>query len=659
MVRRRVGWLIACAGLAVAGLTPRSPGPETIAPGVTVAGVAVGGMTPSQARQTLASDAAAANPAVTLTGVGTWRISARALGLSLDAQSSADRALQVGRRGTRLRRCVEAACMRQLPATWTLDEAQAAVGLRGLARAVNVAPAPARWTGGAGCGLQMPLPGRELDVKTTLAQLRSAATAGLTRPVPMAVVAPASPATAEVVQGARERLAEVSLPLPGGPRSANLRAALRCLDGSVIRAGGWLSLLGAIIPISPARGFVFATDRRGRACLGGGLEAAQAAVERAARQADLRTVREPMPPALSAALPLAEDLLIGNTMWADALIVCEAEDLAASIRIMGRRAPGADPDPAARPAPPGGITLAFAGDVLPAGPVRDPGGLGKLMRGCDLSLANLECPISRRGRPQPAKLGPGEWAFRAAPEQARLCLRGWGLDILSLANNHTLDYGPEALADTVRVAAGEGAVCAGAGESAERAWAPAVVDRGGLRVGVLCCVGSDTLPPGAEFAAGPKRPGAAVLDTSPAGIKTACAKLARHVADLRWRADVVIVSLHAGREASGAPTAAQRQLAQAAAEAGADLVFGHHPHRLQPLAMVGGCLVAYSLGNFVFPPARPMQGHSGALIVWWGEEGLQGAGFVPAVIEGRTPRPVTDPDTMQEIARELIAPGAG
>jgi len=167
-------------------------------------------------------------------------------------------------------------------------------------------------------------------------------------------------------------------------------------------------------------------------------------------------------------------------------------------------------------------------------------------------------------------------------------------------------------------------------------------------------VGSDTLPAGGTFAATDGRSGMAVLDTSPAGIGDACQELRSRVADLRWRADVVIVSDHSGREGQGRPTAAQTQLAQTAAEAGADLVIGHHPHRLQPMSVTGGCLVAASLGNFVFPPARAMQGHSGVLVVWWGEKGLRGAGFVPAVIQGRTARMVTDPALAREIAGEVL-----
>ena len=299
------------------------------------------------------------------------------------------------------------------------------------------------------------------------------------------------------------------------------------------------------------------------------------------------------------------------------------------------------------------MTIALVGDILPGGR-QIPGRLGELTRTADLCVANLECPVSHRGEPLACKLVPGEWAFRVAPETARRCLRAWGVDVVSVANNHTLDYGSLALADTLAVVRAAGIECAGAGGNVKEAVAPAIVDCDGLRVGLLAFVGDDTLPTTHDFAARDARPGLSVVAVGRGEVSSGCKRVAERVRALRLLADVVIVALHTGIEASGVPTEAQRRLARAAIRAGADIVIGHHPHRLQPLEVCGGGIVAYSLGNFIFPPARALQAHTGVLLVRVGAHGVTGAGFVPAVIQGRTPHLAGERRLRHVIAGEVL-----
>lgn len=514
----------------------------------------------------------------------------------------------------------------------TVDEPQARIALRRLARRIDS--------------------GRALDIEATVSELRVAARAGMREPIK--IVMRESPPTAQV---AGETLATVTLPIPDGPRGRNMRAALAALDSTVIRSASWLSIREALGPFAPSRNFVFATTDDQRVCLGAGVETIASPLERAAAEAGLTVARAELPQALAVTTPMTRDLLLGNPSGADVFVVCELNGDTGTLRIVGRRLPADLSQLRTRAAcAVHGVSVALVGDILPTGPVGDPGELGQLMRSTDLTLANLECSVSRRGQPLPIKLTPGEWAFRADPDATRQCLAEWGIGAVSLANNHAQDYGPDALADTIRTVADEGISFAGAGKDEVSARRPALLDRGGLRIGLLCCVGSDSLPATEDFSATSDRPGLSVLAVDPAHIRDACDELAARVCDLRWQADVVIVSLHSGREAAGLPTDAQQRLAQAACNAGADLVWGHHPHRLQPLEVAedGDGLIAYSLGNFIFPPAREKQAHSGVLVVRWGSEGLLGAGFAPAIIEGRTPQLVRDETLRRQIAGEVL-----
>jgi len=653
----RVGYLALCLSMTTALLaTPPLPR-DAVARGVRVAGVAVGGMTAEQARAALG---ASAPGVVALGDERTWVISAEALGVELDAARGAGEALAVGRTGGCLQRWAGLISARLaaggLAGHYGVDEAQARRALRRLAARVDRAPTPAHWsTGGGRRYMVLPVPGRLLQIEQTLRNVCAAAEQGAPGRVAMVVVDVHARASAEVVQGCGELLGEAATALPAGSRGANARVALRAMQGAAISPLGWLSVGETLLPIRPERGWVFGATGDQRVCLGGGAEIAAEVVRRAAQEAGMMVVRETLAGPLAAVTPLAGDLLIGNASAADALVVTEITGDRASVRIMGRHLPVSPAELGPRPeAASDGVTIALVGDVRPDGPVGEPGELGALLRAADLGVANLECPASHRGEPLACKLAPGEWAFRATPEQSRRCLKSWGIEAVSLANNHALDYGPEALADTLRVLHSDGVAAGGAGPDARAAWSPIVVDRGGLRVGVVCCVGADSLPQVAEFAAGAGRPGLAVVRVDDAHLDEACGELARRVRELRWQADVVMVSMHTGREATGTPTKAQRRLAHAAAEAGADLVIGHHPHRLQPVEIAAGCVIAYSLGNFIFPPAREKQAHTGVLVVHWGERGLLGVGVVPAVIEGRTPRVAKDMRLRRAIARELM-----
>jgi poly-gamma-glutamate synthesis protein (capsule biosynthesis protein) len=195
-----------------------------------------------------------------------------------------------------------------------------------------------------------------------------------------------------------------------------------------------------------------------------------------------------------------------------------------------------------------------------------------------------------------------------------------------VANNHTLDFGSEAFFDTLDAARSLHVATVGGGPTSLRARAPALVDAGGLRIAFLGY--SDIVPPG--FAAGVATPGVARADP---------AAIAEDVHRAAAKADVVVCWLHWGVERATQPNARQRALASACLDSGGTIVLGAHPHVLQPVVQpTRRTLVAYSLGNFVFPASSPGTGLTEVLEVALGATGVRSVRLHPATIVGGEPR---------------------
>jgi len=208
----------------------------------------------------------------------------------------------------------------------------------------------------------------------------------------------------------------------------------------------------------------------------------------------------------------------------------------------------------------------------------------ELQRG-DIAVGNLESPVARGGRAFTEK----RYHYRSAP-QAAAALREAGFSVVTLANNHMMDFGPSALAETRRHLENSGIACTGAGQSLAAARQPAVVQVSGRKIAFLAY--SFTYPD--TFYATVNRPG-----TAPG--------LARYfredIARAREMADYVVVSFHWGEENATRPKTYQVSAAHRAIDAGADLVLGHHPHVLQGIERYKNGVIFYSLGNFAFGTA--------------------------------------------------------
>jgi poly-gamma-glutamate synthesis protein (capsule biosynthesis protein) len=243
-----------------------------------------------------------------------------------------------------------------------------------------------------------------------------------------------------------------------------------------------------------------------------------------------------------------------------------------------------------------------------------------------LSLVNLEGPISNVGSRTVGK----EYTFRARPALAD-GLADAGIDVVSMANNHILDYGQAALKDCLLRLNRAGIAHAGAGLNSTAAASPAILITPAGTVSVLAF--TEILPSG--FAATADHGGVNPITQDRkrvlSSIKTAAEKT-----------DFVVVSVHWGVEYHAQADSEQRSLAHQMIDAGADLVLGHHPHVIQGLEVYHGRLIAYSLGDFVFDHWSRATGEAFILQVSLPREGQPQVDIIPVYVGDSTgvPAPV-------------------
>ena len=248
------------------------------------------------------------------------------------------------------------------------------------------------------------------------------------------------------------------------------------------------------------------------------------------------------------------------------------------------------------------VRLLFAGDVYLSDHVLEAyeaaGGIdGVLSQGyqaeiqaADYFVTNEEFPFSTRGTPAPDK----QFTFRVHPEKVKL-MQEMGIDLVTLANNHALDYGRDAMLDTIDTLDRAGIRHVGAGKNLAEARKPAIVELNGR---TFAFIGATRVYPEADWAAG----------TDSAGMFSAYdggAQLAEEVKAAKQQADYVIAYVHWGIEREEMPNEVQKSIAHRLVDAGADLVVGAHPHVLQGIEYYQGVPIAYSLGNFVFGSSIP------------------------------------------------------
>ena len=301
---------------------------------------------------------------------------------------------------------------------------------------------------------------------------------------------------------------------------------------------------------------------------------------------------------------------------------------------------GADPEPEDST-----ISFVFAGDILLSdhvlaaynktgtiGSVVDQG-LRDVIDGSDVFMANQEFPFSNRGSAAADK----QFTFRLPPEKVSL-LKEMGIDIVTLANNHALDFGTDALLDTCDTLDEAGIYRVGAGANLEEARKPVIMEIKGKTIGFLGA--SRVIPVGSWNATA----------TSPGMLTTYDpAMLLEDIKSAKETCDFVIVYVHWGIERDEYPQDYQRTMGKQYIDAGADMVIGSHPHVLQGMEYYNSKPIVYSLGNFVFGSSIPK---TALLTADWDGENLSLA-FVPGTSSGGYTRPLTGEDEKQAFYQYL------
>jgi poly-gamma-glutamate synthesis protein (capsule biosynthesis protein) len=291
------------------------------------------------------------------------------------------------------------------------------------------------------------------------------------------------------------------------------------------------------------------------------------------------------------------------------------------------------------------VVLAFGGDVHFEGALEaklernarrllEP--IAPVLRQADLAVVNLETAVTSAGRPTTK-----EFVF-SAPAKAFAALRGGGVDVASMANNHGLDYGVAGLRDTLAAAKRYRFPIVGIGLNAKQAYRPFRRTIHGRRIAVIGAtqVLDDELI--SAWTAGPGKPGLASAKDVP--------RLVQAVRAARKSSDTVVVFLHWGIELERCPSPDQRALAKRLVAAGADVVVGSHAHRVQGAGLMGKALVGYGLGNFVWYGTSELSTRTGVLLVTVDGRRVLGYRWVPARIVDGVPRPLAGAERRSELS---------
>ncbi len=237
----------------------------------------------------------------------------------------------------------------------------------------------------------------------------------------------------------------------------------------------------------------------------------------------------------------------------------------------------------------------------------------------DLAIANLETSVSTRG----STLKPQGYGFRSQP----LTLKGLsnsGIDLVSLANNHSLDFGTDALFDTLDALDENGIAYTGAGRNRQVAEKLVILQRNGLNIGFLSYT---SIIPHKSWIAQDTIPGIAPL------VPDQYDRILQHIEASDAQCDILIVLLHWGIEHSDQVEPWQQQLAQKMIGHGADAIVGHHPHVLRGIAFYRNKPIIYSTGNFIFLKRDEKAGRSAIFTMELNREGFVRGNIQPIHIQ--------------------------
>lgn len=292
-----------------------------------------------------------------------------------------------------------------------------------------------------------------------------------------------------------------------------------------------------------------------------------------------------------------------------------------------------------------GTTISFVGDILLAsrvGRMIDEHGpdypfekVASYLSSSDFSIGNLESAVAVSGAPTEK-----EYTFRADPMVIG-GIKSSGLDIVSLANNHVLDFGTEAFIETLEHLKNGGINYIGAGENIDEAYRPVIIRNKKNEEKIAVFAASRVIPSGSWYA-GKSNPGVAGAYNPE--------RLVEEIKRVKGDVEYVAVYLHWGTERELNPNKYQRSLARTLIDNGADIVVGAHPHVLQGFEFYKGKIIAYSLGNFIFTNYNTP---TVILNVNLDKKRIKSVNLVPCMIKSHVPEPVVQSEAREDIYRML------
>lgn len=271
------------------------------------------------------------------------------------------------------------------------------------------------------------------------------------------------------------------------------------------------------------------------------------------------------------------------------------------------------------------------GEIIASGTLNPAEGLAKELK-ADIVFGNLECSLTDKGEKQPKT-----WNFKAPPGRLK-SLQAAGFNILSIANNHTWDYGATGFLNTLKALSRHGIPAVGGGKDRAQAEKLHIVTVRGLRVGFLAF--TSTFPQ--EAWARKNKPGVAYSDFG---------RFPGVVSASRDDCDVLIVSFHGGTELAEEPNEIQEAFAHAAVDSGADLVIGHHPHVLQEVEIYKDKPILYSIGNFLFVSPTPSTRVTVVVRAQLSSAGVDLLDFIPVDTRWGRPVPADEAQSIEVLGR--------
>lgn len=291
------------------------------------------------------------------------------------------------------------------------------------------------------------------------------------------------------------------------------------------------------------------------------------------------------------------------------------------------------------------LVLSFVGDMMfdksVAGFIKAKGedyvfqGYEKHFKSSDIVFGNLESALSVKGQPIKDK----EYTFRSSPKLAPY-LKKYHFEAVSIANNHSLDFGPSAFTDTMKALKENGILYGGGGYNKKEASDGVIIEKKGRKIGFIAFT---RVTPSVDWYAGAKKPGII------GAYKVHEAEVLAVVGNLKEKCDLLVVSVHWGKEGSVDVREQEKELAHLLIDSGVDVIMGHHPHVVQGVEMYKGKPIFYSLGNFFFTTSHAAICNKTMLAtVRYDSSGeLKSVEAVPGIINAGRPFPMDETQKME------------